>query len=163
MKEKLKKIDFISIILVIIFLIVFYCFAQLKILKRDYINFCDHTIFQVITGSMADTIKVKDIIIVKITNEVEKNDIITFKNGENFVTHRVVRKDGNELTTKGDANNSLDDPINLSDVVGKVVFIIPNVAIWMSVLKTPEVIGAILLSIVAIWVLFFKNKMNVKK
>lgn len=163
MKEKLKKIDFVSIILIIIFLIVFYCFAQLKILKRDYINFCGYTVFQVITGSMENTIKIKDIIIVEITKDVKENDIITFKSGENFVTHRVVSKDRDILITKGDANNSQDDPINLNDVVGKVVFIVSDVSIWISVLKTPEVIIALVVSIIVIWLLFFRNKMDVKK
>lgn len=163
MKEKLKKIDFISIILIIIFLIVFYCFAQLKILKRDYINFCGYTVFQVITGSMEDTIKIKDIIIVEITKEVEENDIITFKSGENFVTHRIINKDRDNLITKGDANNSQDDPIKLNDVVGKVIFVISDVAIWISVLKTPEVIIATIISIIVIWIMFFKNKKDVKK
>ena len=163
MKEKLKKIDFISIILIIIFLIVFYCFAQLKILKRDYINFCGYTVFQVITGSMEDTIKIKDIIIVDITKDVEENDIITFKSGENFVTHRIINKDRDNLITKGDANNSQDDPIKLNDVVGKVIFVISDVAIWISVLKTPEVIIATIISIIVIWIMFFKNKKDVKK
>lgn len=163
MKEKLKKIDFISIILIIIFLIVFYCFAQLKILKRDYINFCGYTVFQVITGSMEDTIKIKDIILVEITKDVEENDIITFKSGENFVTHRIINKDRDNLITKGDANNSLDDPIKLDDVVGKVIFVISDVAVWISVLKTPEVIIATIISIIVIWIMFFKNKKDVKK
>ena len=77
MKEFLKKIDFITIILLIIFIIVAYCYAQLKVFNYDYINFCGYTIFQVITGSMEDTIKIKDIVIVKLTDEVEENDIIT--------------------------------------------------------------------------------------
>lgn len=162
MKAFLKKIDFITLILVIVFLIVFYCYAQLKIFKKDYINFCGYTVFQVVTGSMADTIEIKDIILVKITNDVEEDDIITFKSNENFITHRIINKDGNVLITKGDANNSQDEPIHINDVIGKVVFIFSNIAVWENVLKTPEVILAIILTILIIWILFFKKKKDVK-
>lgn len=158
MKEFLKKIDFITIILLIIFIIVAYCYAQLKVFNYDYINFCGYTIFQVITGSMEDTIKIKDIVIVKLTDEVEENDIITYKYKDDFVTHRVIEINEKEIITKGDANTSKDDPITKNDIVGKVVFIIANVAIWVDVLKTPQVLIAIVITIIAIWFLFKKPK-----
>ncbi len=158
MKEFLKKIDFITIILVIIFIIVAYCYAQLKILNYEYINFCGHTIFQVITGSMEDTIKIKDIVIVKLTDDIKENDIITYKYKDDFVTHRVIEINEEQIITKGDANTSKDDPITKKDIVGKVVFIISNVAIWCEVLKTPQVIIAIITTIIAVWFLFRKNK-----
>lgn len=158
MKEFLKKIDFITIILVIIFIIVSYCYAQLKLFNYDYINFCGYTIFQVITGSMEDTIKINDIVIVKLTDDVKENDIITYKYKEDFVTHRVIEINEKEIITKGDANTSKDDPISKEDIVGKVVFIVANVAIWFEVLKTPQVIIAVLITIIAIWILFKKPK-----
>lgn len=158
MKEFLKKIDFITIILVIIFIIASCCYAQLKIFNYDYINFCGYTIFQVITGSMEDTIKINDIVIVKLTDDVKENDIITYRYKEDFVTHRVIEINEDEIITKGDANTSKDDPITQKDIVGKVVFIIANVAIWFEVLKSPQVIIAILITIIAIWLLFKKPK-----
>lgn len=160
MKKILKKIDFLTIILLIVLTIVSYCYAQLKLFNKDYINFCGHTIFQVITGSMEDTIKIKDIVIVKLTKDIKENDIITYKSGEDFVTHRVIKKTNEEIITKGDANNSEDKPITLNDVVGKVVFIFSNVAIWINVLKTPQVIIAVLITIIAIWLLFGNSKDN---
>lgn len=161
MKKFLTKIDFITIILLIVFIIVSYCYAQLKILNYDYINFCGYTIFQVITGSMEDTIKIKDIVIVKLTDEVQEDDIITYRYKNDFVTHRVVKINNNEeIITKGDTNTSKDDPISKKDIVGKVVFIISNVAVWIEVLKTPQVIIAILITIIAIMILFKKPKEN---
>ena len=160
MKKILKKIDFLTIILLIILVILIYCYAQLKLFNKEYINFCGHTIFQVITGSMEDTIKIKDIVIVKLTKDVKENDIITYKSGEDFVTHRIIKKTNEEIITKGDANNSEDTPITSKNVVGKVVFIFSNIAVWMNVLKTPHVIIAILVTIVAIWLLFGNSKDN---
>ncbi len=154
----LKKIDILTLLLVVILVILFFCYAQLKIFHKEYINFCGHTIFQVITGSMEDTIKIDDIVIVKLTKDVKKDDIITFKMGNDFVTHRIVDIKENSIITKGDANNTIDDPITKDEIVGKVVFIISNVAVWVKVLKTPEVIIAILVSIIAVWLLFFRTK-----
>ena len=158
MKKNIKKIDFVTLFLIIILIIVSYCYAQLKVFGKEHIEFCGYTIFQVITGSMEDTIKIKDIVIVKLTDDVKENDIITYKSNGNFVTHRIISIDGDQIVTKGDANNSKDDPITKGDVVGKVVYIIANVAVWTQVLTTPQVIIAILVTIVAIWLLFIRPK-----
>lgn len=159
MKKNLKKIDFFTLSLLIILIIVSYCYAQIKVFNKEYINFCGYTIFQVITGSMEDTIKIKDIVIVKLTqDELKEKDIITYKAGENFITHRIIRIENDEIITRGDANNSEDDPIKKDDVVGKVVFIINNVAVWIDVLKTPQVIIAIIITGIAIWLLVLKPK-----
>lgn len=158
MKEKLKKIDIVAVILILVLIILLICYSQIKIFGKKYINFCGYTVFQVITGSMEDTIKIKDIVIVKLTNNVEVNDIITYKSGEDFVTHRVIKMDNNKIITKGDANNSEDTPITKDDVVGKVVFIVSNVAVWMNVFRTPEVLLAIIFTVIVIKVLFFRKK-----
>lgn len=159
MKKWYKKIDFFMIILVILLIIVLYCYAQLKILKKDYIDFCGYTIFRVITGSMADTIKPQDIVIVKITKDVNVNDIITYKSDDDFITHRLITiKNNDEYIAKGDANTTEDNPIKKENIVGKVIFIFTNVAIWINVLKSPQVIIAIVISIIAIKLLLFNKK-----
>lgn len=158
MKKWYKKIDFFMIILMILLIIVMYCYAQLKIFNKEYINLCGYTVFRVITGSMSDTIKPQDIVIVKITDDIEINDIITYKKESDFITHRVIDKNEKQIITKGDANTSEDKPITTQDVVGKVVFIINNVQIWINVLKTPQVIIAILISVIAIKFIFSKKQ-----
>lgn len=157
MEKRKHKIDVVAIILIVILIIVSYCYAQITFLGKDYINFCGYSIFQVITGSMSGTIEIDDIVILKLTKDVEVNDIITYKSGDDFVTHRVVEKDGNTIITKGDANNAEDSPITTDKVVGKVIFIISNVAIWIDVLKTPQVIIAIVITIIAICFVFHKK------
>ena len=99
-----------------------YTFVVTDILKKDHVNVFGYTYFVVATGSMSGTIEVNDIIFVKITKDVEKNDIISYKNksGE-IITHRLIDKSGNRLITKGDANNAQDEPITRSAVLGKVV------------------------------------------
>lgn len=153
-----KKLDtFFTIILIIILAILVFCYAQLKIFNKDYINFCGYTIFQVITGSMSNTINPQDIVIVKLTDDVKTHDIITFRVGDDFVTHRIIGNEEDKIITRGDANNSQDAPITKDQIVGKVVFIISNVAIWINVIKEPIVIAAIIISIIVIKLLFFKE------
>lgn len=153
-----KKLDtFLTIILIIILAILVFCYAQLKIFNKDYINFCGYTIFQVITGSMSNTINPQDIVIVKLTDDVKTHDIITFRVGDDFVTHRIIGNEEDKIITRGDANNSQDAPITKDQIVGKVVFIISNVAIWINVIKEPIVIAAIIISIIVIKLLFFKE------
>ena len=125
--------------------------------NKDYINFCGYTIFQVITGSMSNTINPQDIVIVKLTDDVKTHDIITFRVGDDFVTHRIIGNEEDKIITRGDANNSQDAPITKDQIVGKVVFIISNVAIWINVIKEPVVIAAIIISIIVIKLLFFKE------
>ena len=162
MKKILRKIDFLTAILLIILIVLLYFFAELKIFGKKYINCFGYTIFQVITGSMEDTIKINDIVIVKIGSDFNENDIITFKSDENFITHRVIKYSEDEIITKGDNNNAEDSPIKKEDVVGKVVYIISNVNVWMNVLKTPEVIIAIVVTFLVIKLLFFNKHVKSK-
>ena len=124
--QKIKQITLnIAIVLIsIIVLVLLYNYMQLKIFHKDYANFCGYTILKVATGSMVDTININDLIIVKITKDVDKGDIITYKKHNELITHRIIKKDGNTIITKGDANNIEDEPITIDNIIGKVVVII---------------------------------------
>ena len=78
--------------------------------------------YKVVTGSMEPYLHVNDIVIIKKTNNYKINDVITYKKNKEYITHRIVSIDGNKIVTKGDANNTLDDPIKVSNVVGKVIY-----------------------------------------
>ena len=78
-----------------------YTFIMTDIMKKEYVNIFGYTYYVVATGSMSGTIEVNDIIFVKLTDEVEINDIVTYKDKDGaVVTHRLVEKRGNELITK---------------------------------------------------------------
>ena len=157
MIEKLKKIDYILVILVILLLFALYGAFQIEVQNRGFVNYFGYTFFQVITGSMEPTIKTKDIVIEKITKDVRYDDIVTYEHNGDYVTHRVIRQGGNYIITQGDNNNSEDDPILVDNIVGKVIFIIPNVAIWTKVITTPQVVGTIVLALIIFKLLFKKD------
>ncbi len=138
--NKIKKIlkTFAYSILILLVTLCLYTFLMTDILKKDYANVFGYTYFVVSTGSMSGTIEVNDIILVKITDEVKKDDIVTFKDESGaMVTHRVVEVMGNKVITKGDVNNSEDDPISKKNLVGKVKlivspsFILKSIAIFI--------------------------------
>lgn len=116
-------------------------------------TFFGFTFFEVATGSMADTIQVGDGVLVEITKDVKENDIIVYKEEENFITHRFVEinEDG-ELITKGDANNAKDQPIKIDKVLGKVVYILPKIGILKKAILSKQVLILILTLIILLGV-----------
>ena len=121
--EKVAHIilNIIIAFITLIVIIVGYNYVQLQVMNKDYTNFLGYTVFEVSTGSMAKTLNIYDIILVKITKEVEVGDIITYKKDNELITHRIMEINGNELTTKGDANNTEDEEITKEAIIGKVV------------------------------------------
>ena len=112
------------LILTFIVGIVIYSFISTQILKKDYTNIFGYTYYSVATGSMKPVISPNDLIFVKITKNVSKGDIITFKDSASIVTHRLIDINDNKYITKGDANNTSDTGINKNDIIGKVVYVI---------------------------------------
>ena len=122
-KKIVKSIGYLFVGMLVALCI--YTFIVTDVLKRDYANVFGYTYFVVATGSMSGTIEVNDVVIVKIGEEANINDIITYQtdNGE-FITHRVIKKIGNQIITQGDVNNTEDDPITKDQIVGTVKMVI---------------------------------------
>lgn len=113
------------------------------------------------SGSMEPAIRTGSLVFVTkipanaIGVDYVENDIITFRSGQELVSHRIVnvfhRVDGKYFQVKGDANNTVDSGlVSERDVVGKVNFTIPYVGRFVNFVKQP--LGFILL--VTIPVLF---------
>ena len=56
------------------------------------------------------------------TKEFKEKDIVTYKKDNKYVTHRIIKIEGDKVITKGDANNVEDPPINKKDIIGKYVY-----------------------------------------
>lgn len=161
--NKVKKIIINSIILIlsILAIMAIYIFIQLNIMKNEYVNILGYSFFKVETGSMAKEINIEDIIIVKLNASFEENDIITYKKDNNFVTHRVISIEDEKVITKGDRNNSEDEPIKKADIIGKVVFTIKNIRVWKKVFSDIKVIISIAITIILlVLIIAYKEKMG---
>lgn len=95
----------------------------------------------IISGSMRPAIEVGDVAIVgKINPQILKvGDVIQFQTEERQIPtlHRIIEiqeKEGKKTTfiTRGDANSATDDPVQLQQVVGKVIFKVPRAG-WATI------------------------------
>ena len=146
----IKKIIIDSIIFVlgVIAIIAVWGFLQLNVQKKEYINILGYSVFSTETGSMSPTMETGDIVIIKIGDEIKENDIITYKKENVLITHRVVSIDGDTVITKGDYNNTEDEPIQKNNIIGKVVFVINEVEIWKKVFTDIHVIIPIVITVI---------------
>ena len=151
--DKLKKIGNIFLIIIdviatLAIIVVISTFVQTKILKKNYANFFGYSIFKITTGSMSGAIEINDAVIVRQTKDVNIDDMIAFTEGDNIITHRVVGKDNDIYRTRGDANTGLDRPVNKSDVIGKVVKVIPQFGVWVQVFSDKGVVTCIIMTLI---------------
>ena len=144
----LKKILLTLIIIFLVPLVTFnvYNFVSIKLLHKDLALIDGYAVLEVISGSMEPTIKIGDLIVIN-TNEENYGigDIITFRdiNGS-FVTHRIISIEDNVMVTQGDANDSVDEEMSVSSIVGKYTMRIPGEGKLITSLKNPLVMTLIL-------------------
>lgn len=150
-------LDIVIAIISILIVIAAAYVIQTKVQHKQNANIFEYTAFEVVTGSMSGTIEIGDLVIVKITDSVEPDDIIVYQEEDHFVTHRVLEINGEKIVTKGDANSSKDLPISNKQVLGKVVAVIPKVGIWKKVLTTPSVLIAIIITVILITAIVYYN------
>lgn len=163
----LKKIlkTFVDVLTVSVFLVlVLIIVAKVKMMfsGKDYFELFGYSVFTVATGSMEPAISQNDVIIVKKEKEYEVNDIATFVSDKAFITHRIISISGHEFVTKGDANNAKDAIIKDTDIIGKVVHIFRNGAVWQKVLTSPLTIAMIFMTLI-LFDFAFSYKGNKKK
>lgn len=112
----------------------------------------------VLSGSMEPSLSVNDLVIVKEQESYEADDIIVYQEKNYLVIHRIVGMDGNMVQTQGDANNVVDEPIDLGNVKGKMIARIPNMGIMIQVIKTPVGIFGLLAVAVFLTELSFRKE-----
>lgn len=151
----IKKIiiNLIIVILAIIAILAIWTSIQLNVQNKEYIDIFGYSMFSTSTGSMAPTIEIGDIVFVKIGEPTKEKDIITYKKDNEFITHRIVEIEGENIIARGDNNNTDDEAITKDMVLGKVVFVIKNVEVWKRVFSDFSVIIPIIITIILIVIL----------
>lgn len=129
-----------TFIITLLVLFLLYKMIVVKIYHKNYVSTFGYSIFEIVTGSMEPTLSINDYIIVKNTDNISEGDIITYKEENTFITHRIIKINGDEIITQGDANNSTDKKISKSMIIGKVVKVLPNLGVIKSILLTPKII-----------------------
>lgn len=158
--EKVANIGLNILIFIfgIVLLISIYNNIQVKLLGNDYSSFFGYSIFEVQTGSMGEAVEPGDWIVVKYSKNIKLDDIITFKQDGEFITHRVIEAYQGTYVTKGDANDAKDDPITQEQIVGKVVKVLPAFGIFKKTIFNPYVLVAIIITVYLVTLTIKKNK-----
>lgn len=102
--------------------------------------------FVVVSGSMSPTLDAGDVAFVRATDGVAVGDVVTFRVGGSFVTHRVVEvlDGGRAFRTQGDANDAPDAwTVREDQVVGELAFALPLWGHLPALARTP--LGYVLL------------------
>ena len=158
--EKVANIGLNILIFIfgIVLLISIYNNIQVKLLGNDYSSFFGYSVFEVQTGSMGEAVEPGDWIVVKYSKNIKLDDIITFKQDGEFITHRVIEAYQGTYVTKGDANDAKDDPITQEQIVGKVVKVLPAFGIFKKTIFNPYVLVAIIITVYLVTLTIKKNK-----
>lgn len=93
----------------------------------------------VLSGSMEPHLHVNDLVIVTPAESYSVGDVVVFQQNGDLIIHRVISIDeaAGTLTTRGDANNTEDEPVALGQVKGRESFHLPFAGLLVRALKTP--------------------------
>ena len=140
--KKISKyiVDFLTAVVFCFLIMIIVSKVSMLFSGKQYFEIFGYSVFTVATGSMEPTISQNDIVIVKKTNDIKVNDIVTYEKDGNYITHRVISMSDDTLVTKGDANNTNDISIPRTLLVGKVINIFEKGGVWQKIFTTPSVI-----------------------
>lgn len=139
MKKIIKAIIYIWLLL--IFILIMFKAINSCIYKNYYP--LKYEISYIMSGSMVPFFYVDDVIISKKINysDVNVGDVVVYiDNSGNKIIHRVIEIDGENVLTKGDANNTSDKPININQIKGIYVCTIPFVGSLVAFIKRSFII-----------------------
>lgn len=91
----------------------------------------------VVSGSMHPAIEVGDMVIIKEQDGYKVGDIVTFREGNMMITHRIIDSTPGGFITKGDSNTGNDGEITLDRIEGKVIAVIPKIGLALGFLQSP--------------------------
>ena len=121
----------------------------------------------VISGSMEPTLKVGELVFVRSADSYQLGEIIVFQEKKQhdshfeieLTTHRVISVEGTIYTTQGDANNTPDGPVELSDIKGKIVWSVPYIGyLFLGLQSLPGITVVLSLAVLLMCLSWRKEK-----
>ena len=100
----------------------------------------------VLSGSMEPAMSKGDLILVRETDRFFEGQIVVFEDGGMLVVHRIVNITQEQITTRGDANNTEDDPILPDSIQGEVIAVLPGAGRIVEALRSPAGLLVVLLA-----------------
>ena len=167
-KKRTKKM--IKVVILICLIVLFIINLILTIEEKTHI--LGIYMFNIVSESMEPTFYKDDLAVVKSckVEELKKGDIITFKQEDRVISHRIsdiIQEKGQEkFITKGD-NNQVEDtePVDIQNIYGKVILVIPKIGKIVNYIQ--DVRGfmniCILIIIICIFINLRDNVINNRK
>ena len=178
MRQKNRVINFIantvitillSVVMLILVVLIVIC-IKTNNKTMEIAGFMGYKPVICISNSMQQEFEVGDIIISKEVSEnsIKTGDIITYREDETIITHRVcdIVKENNQIKyiTKGDSNNTIDDNlVDYNQIEGMYCYKIPKLGSLILTLKKPQVLVLIALLPICIIAIIYKTIINRKE
>ena len=155
--EKLIKLLTFAVVSFVIGLNIYYLNASVIMGNPMPIPF-GYGFAVILSGSMEPELSIDDIIMVKEKDHYEVGDIVVFQKDYTLVVHRIIKKEGNEIITKGDANNIEDSPITEEKIKGIVVKHFEGAGEIVSFIKSP--LGLLTFFSISGYLYYLTNKLE---
>ena len=112
----------------------------------------------VVSGSMEPHLSVDDMIFVVSSDSYNTGDWVVFQSKGILVVHELisVSPDGKTAITQGTANNTPDDPIQMDQIKGRVLFHLDGAGRVVDFMKSP--LGTAIVLIIAAFLLIMSYK-----
>ena len=162
-KKRSKKIRIIVYIILIPILICnIILIIQSAIQPKETPELVGIKSYVIISGSMQPELNIGDIVIVKKVEDLQEGDIISFRQGQSVITHRInkIMDENGEIVyqTKGDNNNVEDADILTEDnIIGEVKFSIPKIGYIMNFLSKPMVVAVEMILLAGFIFFYYKD------
>ena len=118
-------------------------FLTLVVAGLVFVHFSpDYNMYIVRSGSMKPAINAGDMVIIAppdgpLSDGIEEGSIVTYRRGQELITHRVLAVEGSSFLTKGDAVEDPDPmPISRYDIKGVYLFRIPGIGYFSNFVRT---------------------------
>ena len=116
----------------------------------------------VLSGSMEPALSVGDLLIFTEEERYEVGDVVVYQSGRTPVVHRIIALDAETVTTRGDANNTADEPFGVQLIKGKVVTVVPIVGHLIWALKTPLGTASLVIAALLLMELSYRSERKEK-
>ncbi len=113
-----------------------------------------YKVFVIHTGSMSPTIPPKSAVVIR-ENQYHVGQVVAYKYHGMVITHRLMSiSPARRITTKGDANRSVDPwHVPQSHIIGSVVAAPHMVGYWITYAKNPIGLLSIILGFICLWLI----------
>lgn len=158
----MKLFKIFKTIIYIIFLFIITFILLLNIFSVFNVSLFKFRVYKIASGSMRPYLNINDIVIVMEQNDYQVNDVVTYHADNMYITHRIVKINDDEVITKGDANNIVDNKFTKDKIVGKVIYRFKIFSFLSKVLSKPLIL--LFMFIIGLFITILlpeKNKLNI--